>query len=463
MTRSADRCGRRRIHLGNLVVAAAVVTLAIRAAGQAAGAGGLPPLECIDLPIWVYPQAADATRPPEVLSWRHRILDQAAYEDLARQWQAYTQGHPGDARALVEWGDALRYAGRYDEGVERYAQAYAVDSSNAAAAAAHCFQYIHSEQDPVWRLAHQNLLQAAAGDPQCVDIYYTLWAASLRGGDEATAAECLRRVVALGDMPRPLLDWGHNMVAGAPPGAVILTNGDNDTYPPLAYQAITGDRPDVAIVNLSLLNTLWYIRYWRDRGALITYADEEIDALRHQRDAKIADQVQRHMVLNTRASAGARPLCYSVTVSMGNIATDAPLVLEGLLRRVRGDESPSSGDGQVDRERTRELIDTVYLFEGARDPFVDWDREQAIGNLCLNYAALLGQVGTWLLEAQSAAEAGSYLYRAVEIMATHGGPEQCAELIDAWQQKDPHSALLARARELRAPPAGGRHGSSRRR
>jgi tetratricopeptide (TPR) repeat protein len=454
MIRAADQVRRYGTRLAGMALAAAIALLVTQVALPRAAAAGLPPLGCIQPPAWVSPQAPppDSGRPPEVLSWRHQILEQAAYEDLAQQWEAFATDHPHDPWALVEWGDALRYAGRYDEGVERYARAFAVDSSNAAAAAAYCFQYIHSEQDQVWRLAHQHLLQAASGDPQCTDVYYALWATSLRSGDEALTAECLRRLVALGDMPQPLLEWGRNMIAGAPPGAVILTNGDNDTYPPLAYQAITGDRPDVAIVNLSLLNTSWYIRHWRDRGALITLTDEEIGALQPRRDAKVADQVQRHMVANCHREVGGRPLCYSVTVYESNIATDAPLVLEGLLRRVVTTGVPSGearGEvGHVDLERTRELIDTVYQLDGALDPFVDWKREQAVGNLCLNYSALLGQVGAWLLETRRAGEAGPYLYRAVEIMAAHGGTNKCGDLMDAWKQADSHSALLVRARGL---------------
>ena len=86
--------------------------------------------------------------------------------------------------------------------------------------------------------------------------------------------------------------------------------------------------------------------------------------------------------------------------------------------------TPAAESPRQDLERTRELIDTVYLLDGARDPFVDWEREQAVGSLCLNYAALLEQVGTWLLETQRAGEAGMYLYRAVEMMATRGAPER---------------------------------------
>jgi hypothetical protein len=214
-------------------------------------------------------------------------------------------------------------------------------------------------------------------------------------------------------------DYAYNLLMSCEKDGIIFTNGDNDTFPLWALQEAYGIRRDVRIVNLSLLNTKWYIKQLKklEPRVPISFSENQIDSLDHSLNPIVeptrytlpkagitvdlptrkelnAMRIQDQMVVNiVDAAQWSTPVYFAVTVSDDNLMGLGPyLRMEGLVQRVV--PSRVTEADALNLKRTLYLLDHVYRFTGLGDGSTPLNETSE--KLLTNYAASFIQIALQL-------------------------------------------------------------------
>lgn len=221
-------------------------------------------------------------------------------------------------------------------------------------------------------------------------------------------------------------EYGYNMlISCGEDRGILFTNGDNDTFP-LWFSQNVPNRPanydpnfgkNIAVANLSLLNTNWYVRQLKEWGAPISFSLAEIEKLpqgmmgANRRTFLLKDIMIRDIIatnagiklkwpeeyLSSAADFMAKVMdkyeakqlnvFFATTVDRRENLTDVEpyLRLEGLVNRVTNVNAPN----QIDVARTQELFE-MYKMQSMMDPRVrkDDNTRGLFMNYIASYAAL---------------------------------------------------------------------------
>ncbi len=191
-------------------------------------------------------------------------------------------------------------------------------------------------------------------------------------------------------------NYAYNMLVSLEKDAIIFTNGDNDTFPLWYIQEVEGVRKDVRIMNLSLLNTPWYIKQLKnlEPKVPVSFDDDEIDRLRpFQREGKVylVKDIAVYDIIRTNNFQ--RPIYFAVTVAdvMG-FDKEQKLVLEGLVFRLYHDRQEKA----VDVDKTVENLTKVYKYDGIFDASGNLDedvyKDDNAQRLISNYSAAWARI-----------------------------------------------------------------------
>lgn len=206
--------------------------------------------------------ADDVVRPEVVRSLREVVYDQATYARLADMWKTYNNAYPSEF-AYANWMYACRYAGdkQFGELLEKGLKKY---PANPKLLYLNAQRHAGAHDD---RKGLQDMEQAAALDKSFIEPWFDLIPRYMDAGDDGHLDLALRHVLESGAITDEIMDYNYNMLVGLDSNAILITNGDNDTFPGWILTRILHVRPDVTIINRSLLNADWYPLYVIAHGA----------------------------------------------------------------------------------------------------------------------------------------------------------------------------------------------------
>ena len=156
-------------------------------------------------------------------------------------------------------------------------------------------------------------------------------------------------------------DYAANFLNSVDENAIIFTYGDNDTYPLWYAQEVEGIRPDVRVVNLSLIAVDWYIdllRYKMNDSPPINLTLSQ-DKIR----GRLRNQIPYYNISNPNGDVN-RDRPTSLDQFMEMLATDNPVPLR-------------SGASLMAQYNTRNVFINVNPNDLARAPWLVPEGEQA--------------------------------------------------------------------------------------
>jgi len=292
------------------------------------------------------------------------VFRASRFEDALPLFQRAVTDSPAHVVARCWLAETRRRSGRQEDAARDARAALALDphSSFAHTVLADCYDpamsgWAGASADSAWT----HIRQAAADDPRNGEAWLSVWKHSVARGDSAREKESLEALGSIGYFTPAVIAYNRWQLEFLPPKAVLLTRGDTDTYPSAMLQTSSSVRPDVAIVNLGLLNWPDYAKAIARRAGLPLPA--RIDSSKAPRDSvagagpSASDKIVSSWADSVKRGAFPRPL--SVAASAARIGETPALLGRLTLVGPFYDVARDTGAAPDDLARLRTTVAAI--------------------------------------------------------------------------------------------------------
>ncbi|MFC2088172.1 tetratricopeptide repeat protein [Calditrichota bacterium] len=192
-------------------------------------------------------------KPQKVYRIVYEIQSNEWYQKQAELWKQEIDKNPDNPEAWYNYYNANRYANF--ENIDSKEKKDKLDKivEDMEKAIPGTYEAYLLKYWNCWNIGEMDLIEKAyAIDPDRPDTYYPFISHAVINGDKQKLLEFCNKLYRSKDTAPWLINYNYNVLMSVEKNAILITNGDNDTYPIWMLQTAKGVRSDVTVLNVSM-------------------------------------------------------------------------------------------------------------------------------------------------------------------------------------------------------------------